>query len=446
MAKPRLRAGAIFERLRESLWFVPGLMVLGAGAVAAALAPRSGAAPDLPLIHFLLPSTVDGARAVLQVVAASVVTVTSVVFSLTVVALQITAGNYSPRVLRTFLRDMGTQFVLGTFLATFTFSFIVLQNTRPLSVKGEPSWAPEWGFIPIPLFVAGTIFALVFFIHHVTQAIRVDLILREVLDDTMRTIDRIHPVDESSREESFDPAAVPPEALTIRAPSSGFLQTVGPEELLDVLHDLQLKACLAPSVGDHVLEGTTLAWVWGDDVTDDRRVEQAIRDAVQLGDERTMQQDVAFGVRQLVDIAVRALSPGVNDPNTAVTAIAHLEVAYGRLASRSLGVLEFRDPDGVARVFVPRPTFGEYLHITIQQIGHYGSADVMVLLRLIVMLANLKLVAIESHQEPIDKAIDRVVSEAESELRLEDDRSAVRESAKRAVERPSVVGHRTAAG
>lgn len=189
MGKPRLKAAAAAERLRESLWFVPGVMVLGALALASALSDTKSAVPDIPGLNLLLPSSVDGARAVLQVVAGSVITVTSVVFSLTVVALQITAGNYSPRVLRTFLRDFGTQVVLGTFLATFALTYVVLQNVRPMP---EGGWGPQPAFLAIAVFVAGSLAALVFFIHHVTQAIRVDLIITEVLDDLLHTIRSTH--------------------------------------------------------------------------------------------------------------------------------------------------------------------------------------------------------------------------------------------------------------
>lgn len=446
--KNRLRLAAGFEHLRESLWFIPGLMIAAALSFGAALANRTGPAPELRIVRFLLPATVEGARAVLQVVTASVITVTSVVFSLTLVALQITASNYSPRVLRTFLRDVGTQIVLGTFLATFTFCYIVLQNASTAPDGLEPAWGPQTAFLAVPLFVLSSMGALVFFIHHVTQSIRVDLILQEVLEESLETIDRVHPEMNHAVTESFDPTVdVPAGAVAVTAASSGFVQTYGTKELVEALSEKDLVAAFVPTVGDHVLSGTVLAWVWSDDsLPPDGIPFQAICDAVQLGDGRTMQQDVVFGLRQLVDVAVRALSPGVNDPNTAVTTIAHLAVAYGTLATRHVGTQIERDGDAVTRVLLSRPTFADYLHIACQQIGHYGSGDVMVMLRLMKMLGELKVVSCEDNRPAIDSAIARVLEEGRVGLALEADRTTLAAAAEQALEGVTMPRHRTAAG
>lgn len=448
MEKARLSVSALLDRLRGSLWFIPGAMVLGSLALGAGLAASSTPAPDIPGLDLLLPVTVEGARSVLQVVAGSVMTVASVVFSLTVVALQITAGNYSPRVLRTFLRNIGTQVVLGTFLATFTFSYIVLQNVSPTPGQPAPSWGPETAFLVVPVFVLGSLAALVFFIHHVTQAIRVEFILKEVLKETLNAIEKVHHPEDRAADGHFDfGREVPPGAATVTAPGSGYIQAYGTKDLVEVLRKEGLVAAFAPSVGDHLLEGTVLAWVWTEESNAPEAVPvQAVHDALKLGPERTMQQDVAFGIRQLVDVAVRALSPGVNDPNTAVATIAHLGVAYGRLAGREIGAWEECDAGNVCRIFVPRPTFGEYLHIACQQIAHYGNKDLMILLRLLQMLGDLKSVATESNQMPIDLAIARVVDEGQVGLELESDRTALRTASDRSFDGMTRPAHHTAAG
>lgn len=449
MTRPGVSAAVAAERLRESLWLIPGVMVVGAIVLASFLASGRGAAPDISGIRLLLPVDVDGARAVLQVAAGSVITVTSVVFSLTVVALQITAGNYSPRVLRTFLRDFGTQIVLGTFLATFAFSYVVLQNLRPSNQGSGSGWSPEAAFVGVPFFVWGSLVALVFFIHHLTQAIRVDLIVHEVLDDLLETIEKTHGSHSVALGQPDVRDTIPSHAQIVTSSASGFVQGFGVEGLPEVLRKVDSEAVVRPTVGDHVLEGVTLAWVWsrrdGDGLVPDEALE-AVRNALHIGRERSLKQDVAFGIRQLVDIAVRALSPGVNDPNTAVMVIEHLSVAYRKLLTCGWGPASFDDEAGDRRITVPYPTLEEYLHITTQQIGHYGHRDLMVMLRLLRTLAELKQLCGAEHHDVFDRQIQWVLHDAELGLEMEANLETVRAAARVAVEGTQDFKHYTAAG
>lgn len=449
MARARLRLGAAAERLRESLWLIPGVMVGAAVGLAATVATSTAPAPDIPLQKLLLPASKQAAVPLLQVLAGSVITVTSVVFSLTVVALQITAGNYSPRALRTFLRDLGTQVVLGTFLATFAYTFLVLQNVRSLPPGEAAAWAPQAAFVAVPGFALASLIALVFFIHHVTQAIRVDFILKDVLEENLDSIDTVHPSKNrnESRQRSRD--VVPDDAVEVKSSSAGFVQSFGTEELLRTLQKANLAAAFRPTVGDHLVEGATIAWVWkpdGGDVSVEEHLEDDVRGAVQIGRERSMDHDVAFGIRQLVDIAVRALSPGVNDPNTAVSAILHLTVVYGCLLERDLGTRFLTDESGETRIVVPYPSLEEYLTIMVQQIGHYGREDLMVVLRLLRQLAELKKLGGSANEEVIDAAIEHIVREAEQGLDLESNIELVREAARDATEQTFQFSHYTAAG
>lgn len=450
MVKPRLRAAALFERLRESLWLIPGVMVGSAAALASVLVRSKDAAPQVPLRELLLPATAEAAVPVLQVVAASVITVTSVVFSLTVVALQITAGNYSPRALRTFLRDLGTQIVLGTFLATFSYGYIVLQNIQPLPGKSGVDWAPQVAFMVVPAFVVASLIALVFFIHHVTQAIRVDLILKEVLEESLDSIDAVHPA------RGYDPLKerprdlAPDNAYVVRSETTGFVQSFGLRDLLERMKQKDLIVAFRPSVGDHLLEGGTLAWVWrrsGEHIEKpEAEVSKAIRDAIHVGRERSMDHDVAYGIRQLVDVAVRAMSPGVNDPNTAVAAVLHLSVAYRALLTRQLGPVVVEDDDAVARIVVPYPSLSEYLTIMVQQVAHYGRADLMVVLRLLRVLSELKSLAQAHDRAALDQAIDEVLQEAERGLDVPTNLELAREAARDAKDQTFRFRHYTAAG
>ncbi len=301
----------------------------------------------------------------------------------------------------------------------------------------------------MPGFVLASLVALVFFIHHVTQAIRVDLILKEVTEENLDTIDTAHPL-EGVEPVSEDPhEKVPQGALPIRSVSTGFVQSFGLTHLLETLQNLDLGVTFRPTVGDHVLDGAVIGWVWserGDITTVTPEVEVAIRGAIQIGRERSMDQDVAYGLRQLVDVAVRSMSPGVNDPNTAVAALFHLSVVYRKLMLRRLGPLVATDDRGMPRITVPYPTFDEYLSITVQQVGHYSRSDVMVLLRLLRELAELKSLAPPERHDALDRAMDEVVNEAEQGLDVSGSLDVVREAARDAREQTFRRRHHTAAG
>ena len=445
--KDKLNVAATLERLRESLWLIPGIMVIGAATLAIVLTRHTGPAPSLPPLDYLLPSDIEGARAVLQVVAATVVTVTSVVFSLTVIALQITAGNYSPRILRTFLKDLGTQLVLGTFLATFAFTYLVLQNVQTLPVGVGPPWGPESAFLVVPILVAASLMALVFFIDHVTRSIRVDLMTQEVLKDLLVAIDKTHG-GLPDRSDMDIRELVSEEATPVTSSSSGFVQAIGAADLIDLLQQTNAEVIFRPTVGDHVLEGATVAWVWsvGEEAVIPHEVKQKVLEAVQVGAQRSLKQDVAFGIRQLVDIAVRSLSSGVNDPNTAVTIILHLAVAYRKLLECGTGPTVFADEAGRRRAAVPNPSFDEYLYITTQQISHYGKADLMIILRLLRTLGELRGLCGDLHRDVLVRHIAWVLREAELGLAAEGDRETARMAAKDAVDGSSEFRHYTAAG
>lgn len=444
----KLRLAAVADQLRGSLWFVPTLMVLGALGLAAFVV-QTRAAPESPVVTALVPNSVAGARALLQVIAASVITVVSVVFSLTLVALQISATNYSPRVLRTFLRDRGTQVVLGTFLATFAYTVVVLEKVEAIS--GDDHWTPQIAVALAPLLAGLGLAAFVYFIHHVTQSIRVETILRQVLDETLETIDRVGSAAERcERVDDRLSDIIPDDAIDVRAQRDGFVQSIAPERLVAMLEQRDLRGALRPTIGDHVLKDTVLGWVWGGDSAPRGRLEadvvEVFDDAVHFGPERTMQQDIAFGLRQLVDVAVRALSPGVNDPNTAATVVAYLGVAYTRLAKHNPGHAWWRDDDGEARLLLPSADLDAFLHIAVQQISHYGRGDPMVLQRLLRMLGDVKSTMDDRHHDVFEEHVRRVVEQAEHADSLDGDISDVREAADLALAGAALRDHPTRSG
>ncbi|CAN5216689.1 DUF2254 domain-containing protein [soil metagenome] len=379
-----MRLSAIRERLRVSLWLWPSVAVTSAIAAGLLLPLLEGTGNDT----LGIAGTPDGARAVLSTVAGSMITVTGLVFSLTVLALQMASSQFTPRLLRTFLSDGGNQAVLSTFLGTFAYSLTVLRSIRSPS-EGQ-AFVPD---VAVTVGLALTLLSvgmLVYFFHHLTQQLRVESILKEVTGDTTRLIGRSL----SSHDDTTPtPPPVPDNALPLKVRKSGYLQAADAQILLSVATDLGLSIRLRPAVGTHLTEGSTLGWAWPDGPDpavqlDAEGISKRAHDGVQIGSERTLQQDIGFGLRQLVDIAAKALSPGVNDPTTAVAALHALAEVMGELCGQGLGPVVTTGEEGHT-VVVPRPTYGELLALACDQPRRYGRDEPAVLGELLHLLTDL---------------------------------------------------------
>jgi len=384
--------GAVVEEVRGSLWFVPTVAVVVWVVLALALV-RVEVPQRSFLADVIFSGGAEGARGMLQAVAGSVITVTGLTFSLTVVTLQLASSQFSPRLLRTFLRDTGNQVVLAVFISTFAYCLTVLRTIRA-GDDGTAEFVPQLAVSVGFLLALASVGALVYFIDHITTEIRVDTMMRNVELDTRQLIDRLHPPSDQDAEDQADAVswARPPEhAEAVRATRSGFLTSVSARPLLRLATEQGLVLELEPKMGDRVVEGAPLAWCWPSAPASTRRAEpQALQADVQaaltIGTERTLQSDVAYGMRQLVDVAVKALSPGVNDPTTAIHATGRLAPLLRVLAERPPGPLVWRDEEKTARLVVRRPGFEALLRDVCGQIRRFGAAEPTVMAALLDLL------------------------------------------------------------
>jgi uncharacterized membrane protein len=327
----------------------------------------------------------------LIVVSSTMITVTGLVFALTIIALQIASGQYSPRLLRNFMRDRGTQLVLSIFVGAFAYSTAGL-HTVGIQSSNEAAFMPRLAVSGSLGLALASLGVLIYFIHHLSSSIQIDTIMSMIVHETLEVIDNLYPNqagDLESEERCPDP---PAGAITLVSEYSGYIQEVEPDALVQVATRQDLVIRLVRMVGDHVVAGTPVAWAWhrsADDAPPEAGLQEAIRDSVQVGFERTMLQDVPFGIRRLVDIGNKALSPAVNDPYTATQALHHLSVVLCLLARRQLGNRLYRDSHGTVRVAVPFPEFGYYLQLGTEQIRRYGAKEPAVARGLIRLLKNV---------------------------------------------------------
>ena len=410
----------VWQQLRGSLWGLPLLAVIAA-AVAGVYAPRVHVPAGSTWDWLTYDGGVSGARSLLEVIASSTITVTSLVFSLTVVALQMAASQYSPRLLHSFVRDIGNQLTLATFLSCFIFALVVLPSVRTAD-DDAVTFVPEVAVSVSLVLAAISGVVLVVFLHRVTQSLRIEAVMRNVRHATLDSIRR-------NTAQTLPPAGdidlllpEPPEdAVEVMSAKSGYVQTIDDAHLLAVTSRAGVRVRYRRAVGEYVAEETVLAWIAvpGEDplpAEEAEDVEAAVTRATRISFERSLEEDIGFGLRQLVDIAVRALSPSVNDPTTAVDAIGHLSVALQTLAQRPLGSIVLRGED-TSGVEMPRPTFADYLAITVGAISNHGRGELAVLRRLLRLLEDLATTATDEHRrEAIADMVNRVVAQGRQGL------------------------------
>jgi uncharacterized membrane protein len=374
------------ERLRTSYWFLPLVLTGGASLLALALIEVDRRL-DRSEADFVFTGGADSAREVLSTIASTVLTFTGLVFTITVVVLQLASSQFSPRVLRTFLRDRASQAVLGVFIATFAYALIALRAVRGEDGDLVDAFVPGVTVNVAFLLVALSLGTFVYFIHHVAQSIRVVNVIAAIADETRRAVARIHPAEPD--------AAVPPRrpavpGRTVHAASSGVVAGIDVDGLLDAGKRSGCDVTVVPLVGSFVPEGAPLLVLSQPTDSDREEVDDdVVRRAVLLSRERTLHQDVAFGVRQLVDVAERALSPGVNDPSTAVQCLDQLHVILRLLGTRPWPPDTWSADESDVVVQIRRPQWDGYVALALDEIRHWGADSLQVQRRIESMLRDL---------------------------------------------------------
>jgi uncharacterized membrane protein len=381
-----LRLRALWFRLRESYWFAPAVMA-AASILLATLTieiDRRVTAPGLGGRMWVYTGGPEGARAVLAALAGSTITVTALVFSITIVALSFASSQLGPRLLVSFRRDTGNQVVLGTFVATFLYCLLVLRTVRS---------GPDGQFVPNLSVTVAVVLAilslgvLVYFIHHVAVGIQADAVIATVSRDLDHAIDDLFP--EKLGQESAAPSHAPDPPLDdaadvspVAPPGTGYIRAIDGDQLMDLAVERDLRMTLLHRPGHFVTRDMPLAEVWPAERVDDD-VARSIAGTVIVGDRRTLEQDVEFAVDQLVEVALRALSPGINDAFTALTCVDRLGAALGRLAGRAIPSRYRYDDKGVLRIITGEVTFAGVVDAAFDQIRQASRGNVAVTVRLL---------------------------------------------------------------
>jgi uncharacterized membrane protein len=411
------------EVLRTSLWFVPSIEVVAAiglfvGTLAADRAAYRG---DFTVPPWVISGSADAARQILTTIAAAIITVVGVVFSIILVTLTLASTQFGPRMLRNFIRDRGTQVTLGTFVATFVYSILVLVS---IGTGSHGDFVPH---ISVTVTLGLTVIdmaVLIYFIHHTAISIQLPQVIASIAADLADAIREQGSGDTSRAQPESGPSAV--ELLTraetrggvVLAPVSGYVQFIKHQNLVRLASRANAVISLEHRPGHFIVAGHRFAMVWPPEAAP--LMQRELGRAHVIGPYRTLTQDASFGIDQLVEIAIRALSAAVNDTFTAMTCIDWLGENLCKIVTRWHPVRVHRDGQGFIRVISAEPTYDRLVQRSFEKIRESSLGMPAIMIRELEALARIMTETTTEGQRRvlleqaamIDRASERSVPEA----------------------------------
>lgn len=397
------------DKLRASLWPVPAVMLLAAMALFALARQVDAGDLDAALLRawWLHSGNGDDARNLLSTLVAAIITMSSVVFSITIVALSLAANQFGSRLVRTYMTDLRSKLALGLFAATILYCLLALR------VVGTDMPAAAVPHVTVSVGLAlGTfcILALLFFLHVVARSIIVDEVIRRVASELDEQIALLPQLDAARPEVDEDalPAGFEGDHAVFRAAHSGYVRAIEYAEMVRAAQQSGAWVRVDVHAGGYVATGDCLGAVHPRAAAAAPLLEQ-LRHAVVLGHTRTPTQDLVFSMRHLIDVALRALSPAINDANTARVVVDHLRGALSQLMGKALPERSWRDAAGVVRVQGQPFTHDDLLHAALEQIRHSAAADPGVVVALVLALGHvLEHARLPRHRDAVWTHAERV--------------------------------------
>ncbi len=429
-----------WEDLRSSLWFVPTLIVVGAVVLAVAMIEvdlsgnRGQLAERWPR---LFGAGADGSRGLLSAIAGSMITVAGVTFSITVVTLTLASSQYTSRILRNFMRDRANQAVLGVIVGVFAYCLVVLRTIRG---GDDGVFVPELAVLVAVLLAFVAIGFLIFFIHHIAASLQATSIIESVTTETLEAVDRLFParIGEATVGRARDEqegALASRKWVTIPAQKTGYVQGIDADALFNLASEQGVVVRMEKGIGEFVIEASPLASVSGKP-PDDETIRN-LNAAYSLSRHRTVHQDAGYGIRQIVDVALKALSPGINDTTTAINCVDYLGSILARLATRRIET-PYRSDGGQLRVITLGPTFPGLLAESFDQIRQNAEANVAILIRLLQVLQVLAdRTADTERRKALRQQADLIIEAAERSVPSAHDRAQVEAAGDRVFPRRS---------
>ena len=423
-----------WEELRTTLWVVPGLLIVVAALLFLVTFQIDLAAyhHHLTLPRWLRTGSADAERQVLIAIAAAVITVIGVVFSITILALTLASQQFGPRMMRNFVRDIGNQVTLGVFVATFVYAVLALVTINSVTASFVPylSTSVAEALLLVDLGI------LIYFIHHIAQSIQLPVVIASIAKDLMASIDAEFPQrvgakpDRSQLPHAGKTVAellklVEDRGAVVPSQVSGYIQYVGYAQLISIATRTDSFIHLEHRPGHILAEGRPLALVWPRDAAPE--VALALGKVHVVGPHRTLVQDPVFAIDQLVEIAIRALSTAVNDTFTALTCIDWVAAGLSRVSGRLLDEGVYRDADGRVRLIESDPSYARMVNRAFDKVRQSAAGMPAVLIRLIDSIGSIMLDTTSADQRVVlRRQADMVLRVAEETVQEENDLEEIR--------------------
>lgn len=383
MIRIHARLRAMLEGLGDIFWIRPALLVLGGTLLGQAMVLAEQSEIGLP-DEWFFDGGGDGARDVLVAIAGSTIGVAGTTFSITIAALSLATGQMGPRLLRNFVRDPGNQIALGIFLGTFAYCLIVLRTVRSVE---EGAFVPQLAVTVALVMALVCVGTLVWFVHHIASSINVEVVIEGVQGELLDAVERLE-------KEAPQPAPPPPDGTKLSMDRHGYLRAVDTEALADWAEEHGAVLVLQVRPGHYLFPGATVAQVTPGDEAG--AATEALREAFSLGARQASAQDLEFSVRQLVEVALRALSPGINDPFTAIAVLDRMGATLCEMVPRHMPAATVARG---GRVVLHRqvPDYAGLCDAMFHPIRQSAAGNATVLIRLLEVLARVR--AVEPHPE-----------------------------------------------
>jgi uncharacterized membrane protein len=385
-----------WEALRTTFWLAPTVLVVVAILLFAVTfeIDLAGFHHRLTLPFWIRTGSADAGRQVLIAIAAAVITVVGVVFSITILALTLASQQFGPRMMRNFIRDVGNQMTLGVFVGTFVYSVLALGS---ISSSPHRNFVPHLSITTAEGLLLVDLGVLIYFIHHIAKSIQLPEVIAGIARDLSHAIDAEFPLrnlesDEASGLESGRSVSdlltlIAERGVVVPSSASGYVQFVGYAQLIDIASRTDSVIRLDHRPGHFIATGRPLATVWPGGAAG--QVALALSKAHVTGPHRTLMQDPVFAIDQLVEIAIRALSPAVNDTFTALTCIDWLSAGLIQVSGRILSEGVYRDRDGRVRLIETDPSYARMVNRAFDKIRQSSRGMPAVIIRLLDALASV---------------------------------------------------------
>jgi uncharacterized membrane protein len=413
------------------LWLVPTLQIAAASALffATYAVDRAAYNGDVQLPGWVNNGSADAGRQILTAIAAGVITVVGLVFSITIVALTLASTQFGPRMLRNFVRDRGTQVTLGTFVATFVYAILALGS---IAHGRRGDFVPHLSITVALALMLASLGVLIYFIHHIAKSIQLPQVIASIANDLSVAIDAEVTATDASTANVVEagPSArelrsrLDESGAAVPATRSGYLQFVAYDTLVDIASEAGAVIQLLFRPGHFVVEGLPMAMVWPGDAAP--RITRSLERAHATGPHRTLAQDLTFAIDQMVEIAIRALSPAVNDTFTAITCIDWLGDGLCKIAARWNPPPVHRDRAGQVRVIAAPVRYERFVDRAFDKIRQAGRGMPAVMIRQLDAISKIMQHASTEQRAPLLAQAAMILRSSEESVAAEPDRADVR--------------------